>query len=38
MPGLGARSWRAAFHMLYGIPADIGERSSAVRPTPRWRL
>jgi beta-phosphoglucomutase-like phosphatase (HAD superfamily) len=32
--GSGARSWRAAFDKLYGIPADIGEHSSAGETDP----
>lgn len=33
--GSGARSWRAAFDKLYGIPADIGEHSSAGETDPQ---
>ncbi|HVC71055.1 MAG TPA: HAD family hydrolase [Acidimicrobiales bacterium] len=33
--GSGARSWRAAFQALYGIPADIGEHSSAGETDPQ---
>jgi phosphoglycolate phosphatase len=33
--GSGARSWRAAFEKLYGIPADIGEHSSAGETDPQ---
>jgi len=33
--GAGARSWRAAFETLYGIPADIGEHSSAGETDPQ---
>ena len=29
--GSGARSWKAAFEKLYGIPADIGAHTSAGR-------
>lgn len=32
--GSGARSWRAAFEALYGIPADIGAHSSAGETDP----
>ncbi|MHB1527712.1 MAG: HAD family hydrolase [Candidatus Dormibacteria bacterium] len=33
--GSGARSWKAAFQVLYGIPADIGEHSSAGETDPQ---
>ena len=33
--GAGARSWRAAFEKLYGIPADIGEHTSAGETDPQ---
>lgn len=33
--GSGARSWTAAFEQLYGIPADIGEHSSAGETDPQ---
>ena len=33
--GSGARSWKAAFDKLYGIPADIGEHSSAGETAPQ---
>src|ERR1700676_4964797 len=33
--GSGARSWDAAFQKLYGIPADIGEHSSAGETDPQ---
>src|SRR5580692_9823263 len=33
--GSGARSWKAAFQKLYGIPADIGEHSSAGETDPQ---
>jgi phosphoglycolate phosphatase len=33
--GSGARSWKAAFSKLYGIPADIGEHSSAGETDPQ---
>jgi phosphoglycolate phosphatase-like HAD superfamily hydrolase len=33
--GSGARSWRAAFEKVYGIPADIGEHSSAGETDPQ---
>ena len=32
--GAGARSWRTAFEELYGIPADIGEHTSAGETDP----
>jgi len=32
--GSGARSWKVAFEKLYGIPADIGEHSSAGETGP----
>jgi phosphoglycolate phosphatase len=32
--GAGARSWKAAFDKLYGIPADIGEHTSAGETDP----
>jgi phosphoglycolate phosphatase len=33
--GSGARSWKAAFQSLYGIPADIGQHSSAGETDPQ---
>src|ERR1700728_2666290 len=33
--GSGARSWKAAFQKLYGIPADIGEHTSAGQTDPQ---
>ncbi|MHB8669066.1 MAG: HAD family hydrolase [Acidimicrobiales bacterium] len=33
--GAGARSWGAAFQKLYGLPADIGEHSSAGETDPQ---
>jgi phosphoglycolate phosphatase-like HAD superfamily hydrolase len=33
--GSGARSWKAAFEKIYGIPADIGEHSSAGETDPQ---
>src|SRR5665213_1355026 len=33
--GSGARSWMAAFDKLYGIPADIGQHSSAGETDPQ---
>ena len=33
--GSGARSWAAAFEKLYGIPADIGEHTSAGETDPQ---
>ena len=33
--GAGARSWKAAFDELYGIPADIGQHSSAGETDPQ---
>jgi phosphoglycolate phosphatase len=33
--GSGARSWKAAFNKLYGIPADIGAHSSAGETDPQ---
>jgi phosphoglycolate phosphatase len=33
--GSGARSWKAAFDQLYGIPADIGQHSSAGETDPQ---
>ena len=33
--GSGARSWKVAFDKLYGIPADIGEHSSAGETDPQ---
>ncbi len=33
--GAGARSWKAALDKLYGIPADIGEHSSAGETDPQ---
>jgi len=32
--GSGARSWRSAFEQLYGIPADIGQHTSAGETDP----
>ncbi len=32
--GAGARSWTAAFEALYGIPADIGQHTSAGETDP----
>jgi phosphoglycolate phosphatase-like HAD superfamily hydrolase len=32
--GAGARSWKAAFEALYGIPADIGAHTSAGETDP----
>lgn len=32
--GSGARSWKAAFEKLYGIPADIGQHTSAGETDP----
>jgi phosphoglycolate phosphatase len=32
--GSGARSWKVAFDKLYGIPADIGEHTSAGETDP----
>jgi phosphoglycolate phosphatase len=32
--GAGARSWTAAFQKLYGLPADIGEHTSAGETDP----
>jgi len=32
--GSGARSWKAAFEKLYGIPADIGAHTSAGETDP----
>jgi len=32
--GAGARSWRSAFQALYGIPADIGQHTSAGETDP----
>jgi phosphoglycolate phosphatase len=32
--GSGARSWKAAFEVLYGIPADIGSHTSAGETDP----
>jgi phosphoglycolate phosphatase len=32
--GAGARSWRAAFEKIYGVPADIGEHTSAGETDP----
>jgi phosphoglycolate phosphatase-like HAD superfamily hydrolase len=32
--GSGGRSWKAAFEKLYGIPADIGEHTSAGETDP----
>src|SRR5450755_2498840 len=33
--GSGARSWTAAFQGLYGIPADIGQHTSAGETDPQ---
>lgn len=33
--GAGARSWKAAFNELYGIPADIGAHTSAGETDPQ---
>jgi phosphoglycolate phosphatase len=33
--GAGARSWKAAFEKLYGIPADIGQHTSAGETDPQ---
>lgn len=33
--GSGARSWKGAFGKLHGIPADIGEHSSAGETDPQ---
>jgi phosphoglycolate phosphatase len=33
--GSGASSWKAAFEQLYGIPADIGQHSSAGETDPQ---
>jgi phosphoglycolate phosphatase len=33
--GSGARSWKAAFEKVYGVPADIGEHSSAGETDPQ---
>src|ERR1700722_8765463 len=33
--GAGARSWKAAFLELYGIPADIGAHTSAGETDPQ---
>ena len=33
--GSGARSWSAAFQKIYGVPADIGEHSSAGETDPQ---
>jgi phosphoglycolate phosphatase len=33
--GSGARSWKVAFDNLYGIPADIGEHTSAGETDPQ---
>src|SRR6266550_1672372 len=32
--GSGARSWSAAFEKLYGVPADIGQHTSAGETDP----
>jgi phosphoglycolate phosphatase len=32
--GAGARSWKVAFNKLYGIPADIGQHTSAGETDP----
>jgi len=34
-PAVRARSWKAAFEKLYGIPADIGAHSSAGETDPQ---
>ena len=36
--GSGARGWSAAFEKLYGVPADIGEHSSAGETDPQVAL
>jgi phosphoglycolate phosphatase-like HAD superfamily hydrolase len=33
--GSGARSWNAAFEQLYGVPADIGQHTSAGETDPQ---
>ena len=33
--GSGARSWKAAFQKLYGVPADIGDHTSAGETDPQ---
>jgi phosphoglycolate phosphatase-like HAD superfamily hydrolase len=33
--GSGARSWKAAFNKLYGVPADIGAHTSAGETDPQ---
>lgn len=33
--GSGARSWKAAFDAMYGVPADIGQHSSAGETDPQ---
>jgi phosphoglycolate phosphatase-like HAD superfamily hydrolase len=33
--GAGARSWKTAFEKLYGVPADIGEHTSAGETDPQ---
>jgi phosphoglycolate phosphatase-like HAD superfamily hydrolase len=33
--GAGARSWNAAFEKIYGIPADIGQHTSAGETDPQ---
>jgi phosphoglycolate phosphatase len=33
--GSGARSWNAAFEKIYGVPADIGEHTSAGETDPQ---
>jgi phosphoglycolate phosphatase len=33
--GSGARSWNAAFEKLYGVPADIGQHTSAGETDPQ---
>jgi phosphoglycolate phosphatase-like HAD superfamily hydrolase len=33
--GAGGRSWKAAFEKLYGIPADIGQHTSAGETDPQ---
>ena len=33
--GAGARSWNAAFESVYGLPADIGQHTSAGETDPQ---
>jgi phosphoglycolate phosphatase len=33
--GAGTKSWRRAFEVLYGVPADIGEFSEAGMTDPK---